>query len=1145
MQLTRFITLSLAMLCLNAALVAQTATGTFVGVVTDQTGAVVPGATITVTNQGTNRVVTVTSNEDGAYVVPLLNPGAYDFAVSKMGFKKVLRSAVTLQVDQRAAVDFSLISGDISESVEVTTQAPLLETTSSSLGQVIGNEKIVGLPLNARGVFNLVALSPGVIPNQDNFFVQQADSSINPSLFKANGGRSLTNEVLIDGVPNNGGSFGQIALHPTVDAVQEFKVQTNNYSAEFGNSGGAIVNVSIKSGTNNFHGTLWEFLRNDALDANNFFANRAGRRKGKFRFNQYGGVIGGPILLPGKLFGPAAYDGRNKSFFFFSYEGVRRVTGIDPVLLTVPTVAQRRGDFSNLRDVNGNVIPIFDPLTTTRNAAGQFVRTQFPGNIIPDNRISATAKALLALTPLPNTTPSNAFTQANNYITQEPNRLKQYQINNRGDHTFSPANTISFRYSKNRSDNTPANLFGNDAAPNFGALTFVAHNAMLQDVHTFSPTLLLTLRGGLSRFATDRKSPGSGAPVNMGSLGLPGDLPNLAFPRFDMAGYTSIGTPTGNFIRRAVNIYTFQGSLNKIAGNHDLKIGSEFRAQHQNTFQPSALSGQFVFNQGFLSGPIVGTNNTGDGFASLLLGFPASSTLSNDAAVAESRPYLAFYVQDNYKVSRKLTLNLGLRYDLHLPRTDRFDRLLNFDPGATEPTTGRLGAFRFVGRNTGNRRQFDLDKNNFGPRVGFAYQINDKTVVRGGAALGFISPFNEGDTIAGLGLSPTFSTRGVNTQAATTVPTISISNPFPTGLVAPLADSQGLASLVGDSATFVDRNYPIGEFYNWNLGIQREFRSSLLVEIAYAGSKGNKLAGPSIDLNALRPEFLALGEDLRTQVANPFFGRIRTGPLATATLERQLLLRAYPQFVSVAQQGIHDYFSNYHSFLLSVQKRFTTGFSISGAYTLSKLMDNAPGNGEAGGAIQNVYNRAGEKSVSGEDIPQRLVVNYLYGLPFGPGKKYLSSGPLSVILGGWEVSGISTFSKERPLGITATGGSFLPGTRRPNLVGNPNLPDSERTFLRWFNTSAFAFPATAFALGNVSRTLPNTRRPGFQIWDISLQKNTQFKEGVNLEFRTEFFNAFNKTNLLGPNTQLGNAAFGQITAARTPRQIQFALKLIY
>lgn len=1138
MAMTRFFSLGAMLLLLSAALIAQTATGTFVGVITDQTGAVVPGATITVTNKGTNRVVTVVSNDDGAYVAPLLNPGEYDFAVTKPGFKKALRSAVTLQVDQRAAVDFALTSGDISESVEVTTQAPLLETTSSSLGQVINNERIVGLPLNARGVFNLVALSPGVIPNQDNFFVQQADSSINPSAFKANGGRSLTNEVLIDGVPNNGGSFGQIALHPTVDAVQEFKVQTNNYSAEFGNSGGAIVNVSIKSGTNNFHGALWEFLRNDALDANNFFANRAGRKKGKFRFNQYGGTIGGPIRLPGKIFGPAGYDGRDKSFFFFSYEGVRRVTGIDPVFLTVPTEAQRRGDFSNLRDAQGNVIPIFDPLTT-RASGSSFIRTQFPGNIIPENRISATAKALLALTPLPNTTPSNAFTQANNYITQEPNRLKQYQINNRGDHTFSPANTISFRYSKNRSDNAPANLFGNDAAPNFGALTFVAHNAMLQDVHTFSPTTLLTLRAGVSRFATDRKSPGSGDPINMAALGLPADLPNLAFPRFDITGYTSIGTPTGNFIRRAVNIYTFQSSLNKITGNHDLKFGGEFRVQHQNTFQPSALSGQFSFTQGFLTGPTVGANNTGDGIAALLLGFPASSTLSNDAAVAESRPYLAFYVQDNYKVTRKLTLNLGLRYDLHLPRTDRFDRLLNFDPTATEPTTGRLGAFRFVGRNTDSRQQFDTDKNNFGPRIGFAYQVNDRTVVRGGGSLGFISPFNEGDTIAGLGLSPTFSTRGVNTQATTTIPTISISNPFPTGLVAPVADSQGLASLVGDSATFVDRNYPIGEFFNWNLGVQREFRSNLMVEIAYAGSKGNKLAGPAIDLNTLRPEFLALGDDLRTQVANPFFGKIRTGPLSTATVERQLLLRDYPQFVSVARQGIHDYFSNYHSFLLSVQKRMAAGFTISGAYTLSKLIDNAPGNGEAGGSIQNVYNRAGEKAVSGEDIPQRLVVNYLYELPFGPGKKYLSAGPLAVILGGWELSGISTFSKERPLGITATGGSFLPGTRRPNL------PDGERTFLRWFNTAAFAFPATPYALGNVSRLLPNTRRPGFQIWDLSLQKNTRLKESINLEFRAEFFNAFNKTNFLAPNTQLGNAAFGQITAARTPRQIQFALKLIY
>jgi hypothetical protein len=1116
----------------------QTSTGTFVGVVVDERGAVVQGAVVTVTNLGTNRVATATTGESGSYVVPQLNPGEYEIAVTRPGFKRVVRK-VGLQVEQRATIDFVLTSGEVTDSVEVTATAPLLEGSSSSLGLVVDNVRIVGLPLNARGVFNLVALSPGVIPNQDNFFVQQADSSINPSLFKANGGRSLTNEVLVDGVPNNGGSFGQIALHPTVDAVQEFKVQTNNYSAEFGNSGGAIVNVSIKSGTNAFHGTLWEFLRNDALDANNFFANRARRRKGKFRFNQYGGTIGGPIRIP-KL-----YDGRDRSFFFSSYEGVKRVTGIDPVFLTVPTAAQRRGDFSNLRDTSGNVVPIFDPLTTRSNGAGGFIRTQFTGNIIPENRISPTARALLALTPLPNTTPSNAFTQANNFITQEPNRLSQYQLNNRIDQTVSAANTISFRYSKNRSDNTPANLFGNDASPNFGALTFVAHNAMLQDVHTFSSTLVMTLRAGLSRFATDRKSPGSGDPVNMSALGLPGYIPDTAFPRFDIAGYSAIGTPVGNFIRRAVNIYTFQGSLTKVSGGHEWKVGSEFRVQHQNTFQPSAVSGQFSFNQGFLSGPTVGQNNTGDSIASLLLGFPAVSTLSNDAAVAESRPYLALYVQDNWKVTRRLTLNLGVRYDLHMPRTDRFNRLLNFDPTAKEPTTGRPGAFLFVGTNTDGRGQFDTDWNNFGPRLGFAYQVNEKTVVRGGAALNYISPFNEGDTVSGLGLSPTFSTRGVNTQANTTVPTISIANPFPTGLVAPLGAAPGMAALVGESGTYLDRYYPISEFYNWNLGIQRQMGSDLVVELAYAGSKGNKLNGPAIDLNTLRPENLPLGDGLRTQVANPFVGQIRTGPLSTATVERQLLLRAFPQFISVARQGVHDYFSNYHSLLASMQKRLSGGVTIGVSYTLSKLIDNAPGPGESGGNFQNIFNLAGEKSVSGEDIPQRLVVNYVWELPFGRGQKYLKSGVMGAVLGGWEVSGISTFSKERPLVVTATGGAFLPGTRRPDLVGDPNLPAGERTFLRWFNTAAFAFPATPYTLGNLSRTMPSTRRPGFQIWDISLQKNTTLREGLGLQFRAEFFNAFNKTNFLGPNTQLGNAAFGQITAARTPRQIQFALKLIY
>ncbi|MCI0418473.1 MAG: carboxypeptidase-like regulatory domain-containing protein [Acidobacteria bacterium] len=533
---------SLPLLSLMVGVVlAQTPTGTILGTLTDQSGAVVPDATVIVTNLGTNRTLSVRTNESGNYVAPLLNPGEYSVTSEHTGFRKEVRSGIVLQVDQRAQVDFVLRPGEVTEVIEVRSEAPVLETGTSSLGQVIENERIVGLPLNARGVFNLVALSPGVIPDQDLFFVQQADSSINPSRFKINGGRTLTNEVLIDGIPNNGGSFGQIALHPTVDAVQEFKVQTNNYSAEFGNSGGAIVNVSIKSGTNQLHGTLWEFLRNDALDANNFFANRAGREKGKFRFNQFGGTVGGPILLPKSLLGPLGYDGHNQSFFFFSYEGARRVTGRDPTFLTVPTPEQRRGDFSSLRDTNGNLIPIFDPLTTRVDpATGRFLRTQFPGNIIPTDSINPVARRLLSLFPNPNTTPSNPFTQANNFISQEPDRVNLYQINAKGDHSFSPNNLLTFRYSQNRSDNTPGSLFGNQGTPNFGPLTFVARNVLVQDVHTFNANTLLTLRAGLSRFATDRQNPGGGGSIDIAALGLPTYIPGTQFPRFDIQGYSSL-----------------------------------------------------------------------------------------------------------------------------------------------------------------------------------------------------------------------------------------------------------------------------------------------------------------------------------------------------------------------------------------------------------------------------------------------------------------------------------------------------------------------------------------------------------------------------------------------------------------------------
>jgi carboxypeptidase family protein/TonB-dependent receptor-like protein len=1138
---------------------AQQFTGTIQGIVQDSTGAVVTGAEVSVINIATGETRIVTTDGNGAYVAPQLKPALYRIAVKKAGFKAATLDEIKLDVQQIRAVDVKLDVGQATETVSVTASgAATIETVSSTVSQTIENKRVVDLPLNGRNPFSLATLSPGVIPAPGS----------SPFI---SGGRNATSEVAIDGITNvnaeNNVSILDLNYTPSVDAVQEFSVQTNSVSAEFGRLGGGVINLVTKSGSNTFHYTAFEFLRNSALDANNFFSNRANIKKGSFKRNQFGGNIGGPIR-------------KDRAFFFFNYEGLRQ--GAASVgTFTVPLPEWRQGDFRNLKNADGQPIIIYDPLTTRPDPAnpGRFTRDQISCNgilnVICPNRISAIARNLMQFWPLPNTTPINANTQQNNFTAVGTNINNSNQIDSRVDYNFSSNWRAFARFSSLfKNENRPFNHYGNLATPNnAGPVDSTARSLSVDNVFTVNPTLFLNARYGLSR-RTSKRTPFS-AGFDFTQLGFPSTLKSVAdaleFPRFDVNGLSSLGQETFNDLVIAPTTHSFNTNVTKLLSRHTFKFGMDYRKLMLNFLQLSQPSGQYSFQPLWTQrDPNQGSSTAGFGLASMLLGVPNNGTLSHDPTPASASSYWAFYFEDNWKVSPKLTVTLGLRYELDVPRTERYDRLSVFDFDAPSPIANQVpanpffdpaslkGAITFV--TPEGRRQTPTDRNNWGPRVGFAYNVAEKTVVR--AAYGiYYSPSG----MQAAGHTGTAGMIGFRTASSMIVsldgrtPIAFLDNPFPNGFNLPPGTSLGAATNLGlglGESVIIDSASPY--IQQWNLNVQRELPGDIVFEAAYIGSKGTRLlAGESgITQSQLSPSFLSLGTQLQNQVTNPFFGIITnpSSPLRNQTVARGQLLRPFPQYNGINAFRVPFGFSIYHGGTLKADKRFSNGMSFLVAYTWSKLIDDVSTTvgflGQAS-ARQNVFDRAAERAIGSQDIAHRFVSSYVYDLPFGKGKKFGSDwrGAAGWLLGGWQFNGITTFQSGVPIIITQganTVGLFNP-TQRPTWNGaDPNLEGSKADKLaRWFNTSAFSI-TPAFTFGNAPRVMPNLRQDGEKSFDLSLFKNNYFNEGKwNAQFRVEFFNAFNRVRFGGPGGQVDSGNFGVVGGqGNGPRQIQFALKLI-
>ncbi len=1136
----------------SAFLPAQSPQGTITGTITDPQGARVPGVEVVALHVDTQQRYTGVSSQDGTYVIPALPIGRYEVTASLSGFSTYKQTGIVLEVGQRLRVDIGLRVGQVSETVEVTGEVSRVQTETSSAGTTVEQQRIENLPLNGRHVLDLVKLIPGVEPRNRSIdgFAQVDNQGFSQISF--NGGPTYGNQIFLDGGMNTVPVHGELSVVPILDTVEEFRVMTNSLPAEFGQSNGGVINIATRGGTRDLHGSLYEFLRNDALDARNAFVTTkdpiTGRMKPIVRYNQYGGTVGGPVLIP------KVYNGRDKTFFYFGYEQWKyRTANINRS--TVPTQMERDGDFSNTRDGTGKLIPIYDTATTRANPSGSgYVRDLLLGNVVPKSRMDPVALNVLKYMPLPNVAPNNPYTNANNYLSMQSYPINQSDLSIRIDHNFSAKSKLFGRYTDNRNFRDFKAWGLGDADTDARADQRNNYNGLLAHTYIFSPAFVNEFRANITRQRLDFIHPSfdKGWPAK---LGFPAIIPQDAFPPINIDGILSIGSARGGFAGgyRKHHTVQFTDSLTFIRGRHTFKAGIDQRWIRLNFTNRSNPSGNFTFGATLTNNPQVPAGS-GIGMATFLLGEVSSGSLGIRPRFAFQSWSHASYFQDDFKVTRRLTLNLGVRYDLSSGPVERWNRSSNFDPFVTNPATGTQGAMLYAGA-TKDRHFMDPPNLNFSPRFGFAYSItaDGKTAIRGGYAI-IYSELESGDTAGdgsnslGFSIDTPFSPPGGGPYRAFLL------SVGPTSILQPLGADGGPSAFRGQSVRFQPMEEPSPYVQQWNLTLQREIRGGWVITAGYAGNRGIHLYGANYNMNQLDPEYFSMGLKLQDQVPNPYYGQITSGTLSGKTVARGQLLNPYPDYLSIYTMSTHGSASTYHAFQLTMERRYSHGLSALVSYNSSKMINDASSS-NAGSSSNPDYrigrlDRRGERSLDENDIPQRLVVSAVYELPLGPDKPWLKQGVAGAVLGGWQLNGIYTYESGGPLVIR--GANNFTGINRPNLVGDPHIPGDQQSAAGWFNTGAFANPAN-WTIGNVPRTMPNLRGPAYNNIDMSVFRNIRITEGLKLEFRAEAFNTFNTVVLNNPNTSFTpnsagvntNPNFGKITSSMNARRLQFGLRLVF
>jgi hypothetical protein len=1092
---------------------AQSVRGAIVGEVSDPSGALIPNVQIKLVEIRTNQEHTAKTDHGGFYTIINLLPGSYSLTAEATGFKRFAREGIQLATGERIRVDAKLTVGNISETVIVTNDAPLLRTETGSLGQVIDNQKIADLPLNGRTFISLIALSSGVaLP----------PSTTPGSTFpRINGGRPRVNEYLFDGISVLQPEPGTVPFFPIIDAIQEFKLESNSPSAEFGRFNGGVINLSTKSGTNALHGSLFEFFRNEALNALNLFTP-GGAAKPVFRRNQFGGTFGGPIK-------------RNKTFFFADYQGTRQLIGRVRTS-TVPTKLQKQGIFTEA--ISGKVPQIYDP-STTQAVSGGYTRQKFLGNTIANNRIDKVAALLLQRYPDPTSSGT-----VNNYTRVGNEGDTQDQFDLRLDHRFSNQDQFFVRYSYMRDSATPVTPLpdgsGSIATSNTIAPTkIIGHSVAASHIHEFGPRLTNEFRLGYTRRSVDRFALLlNGIPSQ--SLQLPGFPSNAAFnnelPTFSISGFAQMGPNSNTDLLSRTDVTQIVDQVALRKGRHLLKAGMDFRWERLDIIQPPSPTGQFSFTT--FGSDLPGTSGTGNALASFLLGQVQTFSIDLQQKAIRARAHIQeYFLQDDWKATSRFTVNAGLRWTLNFPSTELENQGAVFNL--------QIQKLDYLGQNGFPRSGRDLHWHDFGPRLGLAYSITDKTVIRSAYALiwieqaGITTPFT----------NPQYPfVQTVSQKALDTINPAFVLASGPSVASLPLTPDSGL----GQGVFTVDRSLGSGYVQQWNLFVQREITHNLALSVGYTGSKVTHVGIPDTNINQLTPQQLA-GIDPNKKVANPYFGLVpRSSSLGDPTIPAAQLLKPYPRFTSVSFFRNNVGNSNYNSLQARLEKRFSNSLSFLASYTFSKLIDEASSvfdstifiGPQTNTNVADSYNRKLERDVSTGDIPHNLTFSSTYYLPVGAGHNLNPSGFFGKLISGWELAGILSFQSGIPLAITqATNNNAWAGftIQRPNLVGNPTLPADKRSTAQWFNTTAFA-TAPIYTLGTSSRN--PVRGPGYKDLDVSLINRTNIAESVNLEFRAEAFNATNTPPLNAPAVlAFGNAGFGAITSAGDPRVIQFGLKV--
>lgn len=1108
-------------------------TAQITGRITDAGGAIIVGANVAVVNTETGVRRELLSNAEGYYTAPLLARGTYSVQARQSGFKEVLRSGLSLDEGQTLRIDFAMEVGQVTEKVEVSGAAPLLETEGATVSTVVTNQKILDMPTVGRNPLQFALLVPGV--RAAGSYGDLPVSAFGGGRASIGGGGVSTNNYMVDGIASENFTSGSLQTPLSVDATEEFRLIVRNPSAEYGRTGGGIINLISKSGTNALHGSLYEFNRNKALRANDFFSNRAGRARQPFNFNQWGATLGGPIK-------------NDKTFFFFNWEQFKQRT-LATAIRSVPTALQREGDFSQTLTNTGALVQVYDPYSTRPdpNNPANRLRDQFPGNRIPSNRISAAARGVNGFFPTANQT-GVTNTNANNFFGLGSSPIDKDIYGLRLDHYLTPVRRLAGRYTWDKVVQGVPNFYGNVAEIGTSDLPLQRHSAFVSYSDALRPNLLFDIRGGLNFYLPNRVTRSFGFDVTQ--IGMAARLNSLmqipSFPRFNLgADMTAIGADQGDQLVQSNKAWSYTGTLTWIQGAHTWKFGSDNRVYQLNNTQ-GAAGATFDFSRAFTQGPNPNTAGATSGFtfASFMLGTPSGGTVGFGAPVTETVKNFALFAQDDWKITPKLTLNLGLRWEVEGGITDRHGAISNFDPNVLSTVNGvnLRGGLAFPGVGGLKRGHRDAEYTNFQPRLGMAWQFLPRTVIRAGYGITYLPT-------SGIYVGLDRSGFSLNTPLVASIdggftPNETLANPFPNGRLAPIGSSQGALSLLGQGISGNLRDIKRGYSQQWGLSLQREFAGNWLVEAGYMGNRGVALPGRRT-FDYLPEQFRALGTQLQTLVDNPYFGII---PANLASGQRQVtratLLDTYPQFAGASGYAtLAD--SIYHAATLRVEKRFSKGLSVLLAYTFSKLIDNNTGDGgnnfaESGdNGVRNWDNLAAERSVSSNDLPQRLVISTSYELPFGKTGNPFVRGAI----GGWQLNAIASFQSGNVIGVTQNGTNF--GSSKPNVVGDPSRENP--SIDGWLNRAAFV-NAPAFTFGNVGRNLPRTRSDGQNNIDLSLMKTFTIRERFRLQFRAESFNLTNTPVFGNPATNIDAGTFGTVTgfaANYNPRNFQLALKLYF